>query len=336
MTRREQEPRHLNRRDVLAAAGSLGLAATLPSAGAHAQAAFPDRPIKLIVPFSPGGLVDVVARLWTEEMRSLGTFVIENQGGAGGITGAVAVARAQPDGYTMLLGNTSTQVVNPLIMASPPYDPVKTFQAVAIIANSAVSFAVHPSVPAKNLTGLIAYIKANPEKASYGSPGTGTMTHLGGEIFKQLAGLPKLVHVPYRGAGPGLADLVAGHIPMMALNITSQGLELHRAGQIRIVTVLTPKRINVLPDVQAAAEIMPDLIAQLFTGLFVPAATPKELIEKVATANRQAMGNAAFRKKLVDAGFEPVLDTPLEAQKFVNTEIARLGPQIKVTNFKPG
>lgn len=320
----------MNRRELLLA----GLAAGLPFP-AFAQDTFPNRPIRLIVPFSPGGVVDVIGRLWVEEMRGLGTFVIENQGGAGGVTGAHNVARAAGDGYTMLLGNTSTQVVNPLVMATPPYDPAKAFKTISIIANSAVAFAVNPNVPAKTIAELVAYIKANKEKVSYGSPGAGTLTHLTGEIFKQLAGTPELAHVPYRGAGPGISDLVAGHIPTMMLNVTSQVLELHRANNIRIIAVCTPQRIGVLPDVPAAAETMPLLIAQLFTGLFVPASTPSDIIEKVASVNKAAMASKAFQQKLIEAGFEPVNDTPAEAQKFVDAEIARLGPLIKSTGFKP-
>lgn len=320
----------MNRRHFLALAASAAM--PLP---ALAQA-FPNRPIKLVVPFSPGGVVDVIARLWVEEMRELGTFVVENHGGAGGTTGANIVARATADGYTMLLGNTSTQVVNPLVMANPPYDPAKAFRPISIIANSAVAFATHPSVPAKTLQEAVAYIKGSGGKVSYGSPGTGTLTHLTGEIFKQLAGTPELAHVPYRGAGPGITDLIAGHIPTMMLNISSQVLELHRTGKIRIVAVCTPKRIGVLPDVPAAAETMPKLIAQLFTGLFVPAATPQSIIDKVASVNSQAMKSAAFQKKLVDAGFEFVTDTPAEARRFVDAELERLGPLIKSTGFKPG
>ena len=321
----------MNRRRFIA----LGASAALPLPG-FAQDAYPNRPIKLVVPFAPGGVVDVIARLWVEEMKDLGTFVIENQGGAGGVTGAGSVARSAPDGYTLLLGNTSTQVVNPMVMGKPPYDPVKSFRAVSIIANSAVAFAVHPSVSAKTLPELVAYIKANPTKASYGSPGAGTLTHLTGEIFKQLAALPALAHVPYRGAGPGIADLVAGHIPIMMLNVTSQGLELHRNGNIRILAVCTPKRIAVLPDVAAAAETMPQLIAQLFTGLFVPTGTPQPIIDKLAAANTKAMTSKAFQQKLVEAGFETVHDTPAEAQTFVDAEMSRLGPLIASTGFKPG
>lgn len=320
----------MNRRELLLT----GLAASLPLP-ALAQDVYPSRPIKLIVPFSPGGVVDVIARLWTEEMRGLGTFVVENQGGAGGVTGANNAAKSAPDGYTMLLGNTSTQVVNPLVMPNPPYDPAKAFRTISIIANSAVAFGINPSVPVKTLPELVGHIKANPGKVSYGSPGAGTLTHLTGEIFKQIAQTPEFAHVPYRGAGPGISDLVAGHIPTMMLNITNQVLELHRADKIRIIAVCTPKRIGVLPDVPAAAETMPQLIAQLFTGLFVPAGTPQAIVDKVAGVNKAAMGSKVFQQKLIDAGFEPVADTPEEAQKFVDAELARLGPLIKSTGFKP-
>jgi tripartite-type tricarboxylate transporter receptor subunit TctC len=220
-------------------------------------------------------------------------------------------------------------------MPSPPYDPSKAFKTISIIANSAIAFAVNPAVPAKTLAELVAHIKAHSGKVSYGSPGAGTLTHLTGEIFKQLAGTPDLAHVPYRGAGPGIADLVAGHIPTMMLNITSQVLELHRTDKIRIIAVCTPKRIGVLPNVPAAAETMPQLIAQLFTGLFVPAATPQAVVDKVASANQKAMASPAFQKKLIEAGFEPVRDTPAEAQRFVDAELSRLGPLIRSTGFKP-
>ena len=325
----------MNRRELLLAGAAAALPLPAFTQAAFAQDAFPSRPIKLVVPFSPGGVVDVIARLWVEEVRELGTFVVENQGGAGGITGANSVARATPDGYTMLLGNTSTQVVNPLVMAHPPYDPAKAFKTIGIIANSAVAFAVNPSVPAKTLPEVIAYIKANKATATYGSPGAGTLTHLTGEIFKQLTDTPDLAHVPYRGAGPGIADLIAGHIPTMMLNITNQVLELHRTDKIRIIAVCTPKRLGVLPEVASASETLPQLVAQLFTGLFVPSATPQAIIDKVAEVNRKAMSSKAFQGKLVEAGFEPVTDTPAQAQDFVAAEIARLGPLIKSTGFKP-
>ena len=197
----------MNRRDVVRLGFSSLATTTWAPSSVLAQSQYPDRPIRLIVPFAAGGVVDVIGRLWGEQMKStLGTVVIENQGGGGGTIGAADVARAQPDGYTVLLGNTSTQVLNPAIMPSPPYDPASAFVTISILANSAVSIAVHPSVPAKSLQELIGHIKANPGKMSYGSPGAGTFTNLAGEMFKQLAGTPDVTHVPYKGAGPGMSD----------------------------------------------------------------------------------------------------------------------------------
>ena len=207
---------------------------------------------------------------------------------------------------------------------------------ISILATSAVSIAVHPSVPAKTLQELIAHIKANSGKMSYGSPGVGTFTNLAGEMFKQLAGTPDVTHIPYKGAGPGMSDLVSGHIPIMVLNITNQAISLHQSGKIRILAVLTPKPLSVLPDVPTGTQTLPDLVAMLFTGLFVPAKTPKAIIDRIAQANHAAMASDEFKKKLIAAGFDPVLDTPAEAQRFVDAERARLIPLVKSTGFKLG
>ncbi len=314
----------ISRRSFLA----LGASAALPMR-LSAQEKFPARPIKLVVPFAPGGVVDVVARLWAEEMREFGTIVIENAGGAGGSTGTGSVARANPDGYTLLMGNTSTQVVNPLMSASVPYDPVKDFAPISVVAIASVSLAVHPSLPVNDLAGLIAYIKGNVGKVTYGSPGTGTISHLAGEIFKDLAGLKDLAHVPYRGAGPALQDLVAGHIPVLSNNVTDQGLELHRAGKIRIVSVCATKRLALLPDVAPASETLPGLIARTFTAVLAPAATPPEILAQIAAANRRIMETKKFQDRLTQASFEPVLDTPQEARQMIASEFANLAPRIK-------
>ena len=300
-----------------------------PGCQVLAQEKYPARPIKLVVPFAPGGVVDVVARLWAEEMRELGTFVVENQGGAGGSTGTGAVARATPDGYTLLLGNTSTVVVNPLMSANVPYDPVKDFAPVGVVAIASVSLAVTPSLPVKDLASLVTYIKSNAGKVSYGSPGTGTISHLAGEIFKELAGLKDLAHVPYRGAGPALQDLVAGHLPVLSNNVTDQGLELHRSGKIRIVSVMAEKRLAELPDVAPAVETLPGLVARTFTAVLVPAAKPRPIIDQLAAANRRIMSRTSFQARLAKASFEPVLDTPEEARAFIEREIAALAPRIK-------
>lgn len=325
----------INRRDALKFGLSALVAASAPRA-LFAQGEYPQRPIRLIVPYAPGGVVDVIGRLWANEMKSaLGAVVVENLSGAGGLNGAAEASRSAPDGYTILLGNTSTQVLNPAIAEKPPYDPAAAFQTVSIVANSAVAIAVNPGIPAKTLSELVAYIKANPGKLSYGSPGAGTFTNLAGEMFKQAAGIPDLVHIPYRGAGPGMSDLVSGHIPTMVLNITNQSLELHRTGKIRIVAVMTQKPLAVLPDVPTATATFPGLVASLFTGLFVPAGTPQPIVDRIAQANRKAMASDEFQKKLAATGFDSVADTPAEAQRFVDAERARLVPLVKSVGFKP-
>jgi tripartite-type tricarboxylate transporter receptor subunit TctC len=325
----------MNRREMIIGASSALAATALMTHAGLAQSNYPERTVRLVVPFAAGGVVDVIGRLWADKMKSLlGTVVVENQGGASGSIGATEVARAAPDGYTLLLGNTSTQVLNPAIMARPPYDPAKDFTAISIVANSAISIGVNPSVPARNLTELIAFIKANPGKATYGSAGAGTFTNLAGEMFKQMAGTPDLTHIPYRGGGPVVADVVSGHIPMMMINITNHVIELHKTGKVRIIAVFTPKRLTVLPDVQAASETLPNLIAALFVGVFAPSATPRSIVNRIAQANHAAVTSEDFRSKLLSSGFEPIVDSPEEAERFVAAERTRIIPLVKSLGFK--
>lgn len=310
--------------------------AVLPlSFSSFAQPDFPNRSIRMIVPFAAGGIVDAIGRLWSDKIKpALGTVVIENVGGASGSIGATEVARATPDGYTLLLGNTSTQVLNPAMMARPPYDPAKDFVAISIIGTSAIAVGVHPSVPARDLAQLVAYAKSNPAKMTYGTAGAGTFTNLAGEMFKQKAGLNDLTHIPYRGGGPVIADIISGNIPMTMINITDNVIELHKTGKIRLLAVLTPKRLDALPDVPAAVETFPDLLAALFVGVFAPATTSKPVIDRIAQANQRVISNDEFRKRLYASGFEPILDTPHEAERFVQAERDRILPLVKAVGFK--
>ena len=325
----------MNRRDLLVLSSSTLAATTLMSIGTPAQTKFPDHPIRLIVPYVPGGVIDVIGRLWADKMKTLlGTVVVENHGGASGTIGTAEVARAQPDGYTLLLGNTATQALTPAIMPSVPYDPEKDFAAIGIIANSTISICVNPSVPAKNLPELVAYIKANPGKVFYGTAGAGTYTHLAGEMFKQRAETPDLTEVPYKGGGGAIKDVIGGQIPMMVVNITNFVLALHSTGKIRIVAVLSPQRLSVLPDVPTASETYPGLVAGLAIGVFAPAATPKSILDRIAAAHHRAMESADFEQKLLAAGLEPVHDTPEQAQRFLEAERARIIPLVKSLGFK--
>jgi tripartite-type tricarboxylate transporter receptor subunit TctC len=323
----------INRRDAI----KYGLA-TLASAALPLPAfAYPDKPIRLIVPFSPGGATDVVGRLWADKMKpKFGTVVAENKGGGGGVIGATEVARSAPDGHTFLFGNTSTQVLIPAIADNPPYDPAKDFQAVYIMAISPTSIVVHESVPAKTLKELIDYAKANPTKLSYGSAGAGTMTNLAGELFKQLIGVPSITHIPYKGSAPGVADLAAGHIPMMTPNVGGPLLQFHRAGKIRILAVAAKKRLQAAPDIPTAIEAgLPDMVAANFNGLFAPANVPKTIIDQIANETRAAMADPQVQDQMIKSGFEPVLDSgPEAAQREVLSELARWVPIIKATGFK--
>ena len=321
----------MNRRDLI----KFGLLST--AAWPALALAYPDRPIRLIVPFSPGGATDVVGRLWADRMKpKFGTIVVENKGGGGGIIGATEVARAQPDGHTFLFGNTSTQVLLPAINPNPPYDPAKAFAAVYILALSPNSIVVHESVPVRTLTDLIAYAKANPGKLSYGSAGAGTMTNLAGELFKQLIGVNDITHIPYKGAAPGLKDLAGGIIPMMTPNIGGPLLQLHQAGKVRILAIMAEKRLKIASDIPTAAEAgLPGLLAANFNGLFAPAGVPAAIIDDIAQATRAAMADEAIQQAMIKSGFEPILDSgPQAAQRVVESELARWTPIIKKIGFK--
>jgi tripartite-type tricarboxylate transporter receptor subunit TctC len=326
----------MNRRRLLAA-GLASLATAALARPALAQARYPDRPVRLVVPFSPGGATDVVGRLWAEKMKPvLGTVVTENRGGGGGVTGASEVARAQPDGHTFLFGNTSTQVLIPVIMSRPPYEALKDFVGIYILCMAPTSIVVHESVPARTLKELIAYAKANPGKLSYGSAGAGTLTNLAGELFKQLIGAPDIVHIPYKGSAPGVADLASGHIPMMTPNVGGPLLEFHRAGRVRILAVNATARIKAAPDIPTAIEAgLPDMVAGNLNGLFAPAGVPQPIVEQIAEATRRIMADEEFQKLLVTSGFEPVLDSSPDAtRQFIVEELKRWTPIMKATGFK--
>ena len=325
----------LNRRDAL----KLGIAASttaLAAPFAFAQSTFPSRPIKLVVPFSAGGVNDIVGRQWAERVKPLlGAVFIENLGGAGGTLGVMDVQRADPDGHSILLGSTSTMVLNTLNANKVSYDPVKDFVPISIFCVSSTSIAVHPSVPAKNVKELVDYVKANTGKLSYGSAGTGTMSHLSGELFKQLTQTNDVVHVPYRGAGPGIADLVSGHIPMMSPNVTGQLLEFHNTGQIRILAVNSQTRLKAAPDIPTAIEQgVPNMIGQLFLGIYAPAKTPAPVVERLTDASRKALAEPGFEKVLTDSGFETVSYFGYSALKYMAEELARWKPVVDAIGLK--
>jgi tripartite-type tricarboxylate transporter receptor subunit TctC len=323
----------MNRRKLI----QIGLAAAASATLPIPAFGYPDRPIKLVVPFSAGGVNDIVGRQWAERAKAaLGSVFVENQGGGGGTIGVMEVKRADPDGHTILFGSASTMVLNEMTRTNLPYDPKKDFVPIAIFCVTTTSIAVNAAVPAKNLKELIDHVKANAGKLSYGSAGTGTMSHLAGELFKQKTGLKDLVHVPYKGAGPGIADLVSGHIPIMSPNISSQILSFHRAEKIRVLAANAPKRLKGAPEIPTAIEQgIPDMVGELFLGIFARAGTPAPILDKLTQATQKAMADPAFEKFLLDSGFEPVSHIGAEASlRYMAQEYSRWKPLVDAIGLK--
>jgi tripartite-type tricarboxylate transporter receptor subunit TctC len=312
--------------------------AVLPIAPQIARAqAYPTKPIRLVVPFPPGGAFDFVGRPWADKMKPLvGTVVIENIGGGGSSLGAAAVARARPDGYTILLGGTQTHVSEALLKSRPLYDAVKDLDAIAGVAANALCIAVHPAVPVQNLKELIAYAKANPGKLSYGHSGVGSIQHLMGELFKSLAGTPDIVQVPYRGTGPLITDLVSGQVPMGTPGVTGQVIEFHRSGKMRVLAVTSPARLDAAPELPTAAELgFAGMTVMGSIGLLAPAGTPIGIVEQVAQATRTIVAEPAFKRMLIEAGIEPTLNsTPEKFRQSLAADVARWAPVVKSLGLK--
>ena len=313
-----------------------GLAAAglqvLPVVG---QGKYPERPIRLVVPFAPGGDGDIMGRVWAKYAAPLvnGNIVVDNKAGAGGAIGAGEVARARADGYTLLLGTTTTQIINPAASPNPPYDALKDFVLVGMVSMNPTCIIVNPSVPAKTLKELVSLVKANPGKYAYGSAGPGTITNLTGELFKLQAGRLEMQHVPYKGGGPAMQDLVAGHVPVITPILSSAVLAQHRAGKARILGVNSDKRLKAAPDIPTSVEAgIPDMRVQVFNGVFAPAGTPREAIEMLRNATTKVRADASFLQDLEKAGAEPFPQG--NEEKFVSDEVARWTKVIQATGFK--
>jgi len=247
-----------------------------------------------------------------------------------------AVARARPDGYTLVLGGTITHVNEVLLKSHPQYDAVKDLDPVAAVAANVLCIAVHPSVPAKELKEFIAFAKANPGKLSYGHAGVGSIQHLTGELFKSLAGTPEIVQVPYRGTGPLITDVLAGQVQMGTPGVTGQVIELHRSGKMRILAVTSPTRLAAAPDIPTAAEQgFPGLTVIGSLGLLAPAGTPSQIIEQIADATRTIVAEPAFRQLLIDAGIEPSPDSnPKKFRQSLAADVALWAPVVKALGLK--
>ena len=311
--------------------GTMLLAAVLAigQGAAHAQT-YPDRPVKVIVPTPPGGPVDVMARITANYLQgALGKgFVVENRAGAGNTIGSKDAAEATPDGYTLLYSAASGLIIAPLLHPNAGYDPIKSYDPIALVGASSNILVVNPSVPAKTVQELVAYAKANPGKVNFSSGGIGVLPHLIGELFKARAGID-IVHVPYKGGGPSITDLVAGNV-QMTFEGTSVLLPLIQSGKLRALAVTTAKRIPQLPDVPTMVESgYPGFVLVSWTGLLAPAHTPQPIIAKLNATINEGLKTPELIKALANLSNGPIGGTPQDFTAMMKGDLDKWTPIVK-------
>jgi tripartite-type tricarboxylate transporter receptor subunit TctC len=313
---------------------TLFLAAMALLATPAAHAAYPEKPVRMLLPFAAGGVADITARIVAEKLGDkLGQrFYVENQPGAGGNTASGQVARVTPDGYTIMAISTGF-LVNPSLYAKVPYDPIKDFTAVTLVAASPNVVVVNPQVPAKTLPELVKLIRDNPGKYSYAGPGVGSTPHLGGELFRLTYKLD-LVHVPFTGAAPAVQATIGGHTPI-AFTALPSSLAAIQAGQVRAIGVAATQRAQQIPDVPTFAEEgIKDQEADTLTGIVAPSGTPKEIVDLLAREVARSVAQPDVRERLATLGFTPVANTPEEFTARIKLEIERWGKVVHDANLR--
>lgn len=309
--------------------------AAAPYAGRSLAQSFPARSVRFVVPYPPGGPLDTVARLLAQRVSALWgqPVVVENIAGAGGNIGAAAVAKATPDGHTILMGAVATHAINPSLYAAMPYDAAKDFIAVTQVASTPNVLVVNPQVPAKSVSELVAHARAKPGGLNYGSGSTGSAGHLAGELFNSLAGV-RMVHVPYKGAPAAMQDLIAGRVDLMFDNLASSLTQV-KAGRIRALAVTTAKRTPLAPDLPTLAESgLPGFDISTWFGIFAPAGTPRAAIDRIYSDFARSLAEAEVREKLVAMGADPVSSTPEAFAAFVTAEAAKYARLVKASGAK--
>ncbi|HZP76503.1 MAG TPA: tripartite tricarboxylate transporter substrate binding protein [Pseudolabrys sp.] len=315
---------------VLAAALALFAAATC----AQAQDKWPARTVTIVVPFGAGGTTDLFGRMLAQALQAkYGTpFIVENRAGAGGNLGAAAVARAKKDGYTLLVGTVSTQAINPFIYTNMPLDAEKDLQPVSLIARLPNILVVNPKLPVKSVAELVAYMKANPGKLTYGSSGVGTSTHLAAELF-QIETQTKMVHIPYRSSGEVMNNLMGDHVDLAFDNITLAWPHV-QAGALRALAVTSMKRSDIAPDVRTMADTLAGFDATSWHGLFAPAGTPKEIVDTLAAEVKRIFETPEAQKALHEIGAVPSPMTPDEFAAFIGAERKKWQEVVKAAGVK--
>lgn len=322
------------RRSFLLLLGTVLLCAA-EAAIAQSQQAYPTRPVRLVVPSSPGGGTDITARIVAPKLGEyLGQqVVVENRSGAGTMIGGEVVARSAPDGYTLLMG-ISTLAINPAMYRKVPYDALKDFAPISQVVSVPNILVTHPSLPVKSVKELIVFAKARPGQINFASAGVGTNPHLSMELFLSMAGL-KMVHVPYKGSGQGIVDLVAGHVSVMTPS-TLTGLPHIKAGRLRGLGVTSAKRAARAPDIPTIAEAgLPGYEAVQWFGALAPAGTPREIINRVHGEIAKLLQVAEIRERLLSDGAEPVGSSPQEFAAFIRAETVKWAKVVKAAGIKP-
>lgn len=301
---------------------ALALGMAWPAA-AHAETAWPTKQIRILVGYAAGGSTDVTARIVGQALSErLGQpVIIENRPGAAGNLAAEAAAKADPDGYTLLLSTSTTFATNPSLYKTLPFDVRTDFAPITVTAFIPNLLVVNPSVPANNVPDFIAYVKANPDKLNFGSAGNGSSQHISGALFNSLAGV-RMIHVPYRGGAPAVNDLLGGQVQLIFAPLV-EVLQQVRANNVRALGITTAKRSPLLPDVPSIAETLPGYEVRLWNGLVAPANTPPEIIERINRAAVDALRSDEVKAKLAEQGSEPVGGTPAEFKAFIESELVK-------------
>jgi len=301
---------------------------------AQSTAEYPNKPVTLVVPFAPGGPTDVLGRLVARKLSErLGKPVIVlNKPGAGGNTGSASVATAPPDGYTLLLGTVATHGINPSLYKNMPYDHKKDFVAISQLTFVPNILVVNMNLPVRTIPGLIAYLKQNPGKVFYATPGAGTSIHLASELFKMMTGTD-MTHVPYKGSAPAMMDVIGGQVQLMFDNSVTAWPQV-RAGKVRALAVSTPTRLKTAPDLPAIAEFVPGFSASAWHGVFAPAGTPRAITDKLAIEIRSIMKDPAIVDELTKVDIIAVGSTPAEFTRFIAEETDRWASVVKKLDLK--
>ncbi len=309
------------------------LIALLAMSHAFAQN-YPMKPIRLVLPYPPGGGTDVIARPLAQKLtENLGQQVIvDNRGGAGGNIGMEFVAKSPPDGYTLLFALTAQFAVNPSLYPKLPYDPVRDYAPISLLANAPYFLVVHPSVPAKSVAALIAFVKARPGQLAYSSSGNGSGAHLAGEMLRSLAHID-ITHVPYKGAGPALPDLIAGQVQLSFVTYIATGPHI-KSGRLRALGVTTAKRSPALPDLPAIAETVPGYDSAVWYGFAAPAGTPGEIVARLNGEVLRVLAAPDFRGRITLEAITPIGSTPEEFGVFIKSEIVRWAKVVKDSGAK--